>query len=357
MKRCFVIFCFLLLGNFSFAQNLVLNPGFEEHGEIYGNGAGSDNMRGNHVKNWFSPTAGSPDYFVRANPYLVNQYGPPQSYSGLAMAGIAVYGGRKEYREYVIGEFSAPLEEGVTYNFSMALALAAYSGQIITSFGVCLTHDRILSTDMATALKFIPQLVIDSTDQESMNGKWMVFNATYIARGGEKFITIGNFAADKKTKSKKVNGDNGAPYAYYYLDDISLSPEKDDTLVAEMIVPEIPVDTIFKIAAGKTLVIDNVYFETDRSIIKKESFPILDEIIAALAESPELNVEIAGHTDADGTVSHNQTLSEARAEAVARYFIENGITKGRITSKGYGSSRPISADKNKNRRVEFIFSD
>ncbi len=357
MKKCFAICCFLLLGKFLFAQNMVLNPGFEEHGEIYGNGPGSDNMRGNRVKNWFSPTGGSPDYFLRGNPYLENQYGLPLSHSGQAMAGIAVYGGRKEYREYVIGEFSAPLEAGVTYNFSMAIALAAYSGQMINSFGVCLTHDRIMEKEKAMALKFIPQLIIDSTDQESMNGKWVTFHATYTAKGGEKFITIGNFSADKKTKSKKVNGDKGAPYAYYYLDDISLSPEKEDSIVVEMIVPEIAVDTTFKIAAGKTLVIDNVYFEVDRSVIKQESFPVLDEIIQAMLEQQQLNVEIDGHTDSDGSLEHNQKLSEARAEAVARYFVENGIAKGRITTKGYGSSRPVGSEKNKNRRVEFIFSD
>ncbi len=357
MKHVFAICCFLLLENFSFSQNMVLNPGFEEHGEIYGNGPGSDNMRGNRVKNWFSPTGGSPDYFLRGNPYLDNPYGLPSSHSGQAMAGIAVYGGLKEYREYVIGEFSSPLLEGVTYHFSMALALAAYSGQMINSFGVCLTHDRIMEKEKAMALKFIPQLIIDSTDQESINGKWMVFQATYTAKGGEKFITIGNFSADKKTKSKKVNGENGAPYAYYYLDDISLSLPTNDTIAEAEIVLEIPVDTTFKIAAGKTLVIDNVYFEVDRSVIKQESFPVLDEIIHAMLEQQQLNVEIDGHTDSDGSLEHNQKLSEARAEAVARYFVENGIAKGRITTKGYGSSKPISSDKNKNRRVEFIFSD
>lgn len=356
MKRGFVICCFLLLGKISSAQNLVMNPGFEDHGEIYGNGAGSDNMRGNRVKSWFSPTDGSPDYFLRGNPYLVNQYGPPLSHSGMAMAGMTVYGGQKEYREYIIGEFSTPLVAGVTYDFSIAIALAAFSGEMVDGFGICFTHDRIVSKGSTSALKFIPQLIIDSTNQDSMNGKWKVFHETYTARGGEKYLTIGNFFTDKKTKSRKVNPGDGAPYAYYYLDDIFLSPQTDDIIVEEIIVPEKPADTL-KIAAGKTLVIDNVYFEVDKSVLKEESFPVLDEIIEAMKDQPGLNVEIDGHTDSDGAVEHNQKLSEARAKSVEAYFISKGIEASRITTNGFGSSRPVGMDKNKNRRVEFVFSD
>jgi outer membrane protein OmpA-like peptidoglycan-associated protein len=359
MKSLIVAACFIVAGNFSLAQNLVLNPGFEEHGEIYGNGAGSDNMRGNRVKSWFSPTDASPDYFVRGNPYLVNQYGAPQSYAGNAMAGMAVYGGRKEYREYIIGEFSAPLEAGVTYDFSMAVALAALSGQMIGEFAVCFTHDRIVDKKTSYALKFVPQLIIDSTDQDGMIGKWMMFHGTYTAFGGEHFLTIGNFSTDKKTNARKVNAEKGAPYAYYYLDEISLSPQKDETVVVEEIetgIPEKEADTM-RIAAGKKLVIDNVYFEVDKSIIKEESFPVLDVIIAAMIGQPELKVVIDGHTDSDGTKEHNQKLSEDRAKSVQAYFIAQGIDASRISTNGFGSSKPIGNDKNKNRRVEFTFSN
>jgi outer membrane protein OmpA-like peptidoglycan-associated protein len=357
MKVWIVAACFFFAGNFSVAQNLVLNPGFEDHGEISGNGAGSDNMRGNRVKHWFSPTDASPDYFVRGNPYLVNQYGPPLSFSGQAMAGMAVYGGRKEYREYIIGEFSAPLEAGVTYDVSMALALAAFSGEMINGFGICFTHDRIIDKGLSGALKFVPQIIIDSTDQDGLIGKWMTFHMTYIARGGENYITLGNFSTDKKTDSRKVNAGKGAPYAYYYLDDISVTPQQDDSVVVEeTIIPEKEPDTM-RIAAGKTLVIDNVYFEIDKSVLKEESFPVLDEIIAAMIDQPELKVEIDGHTDSDGSKEHNQKLSEGRAISVKTYFISKGIDASRITTNGFGSSKPIGADKTKNRRVEFVFSD
>lgn len=359
MKAFVIAVGFIVAGNFSLAQNLVLNPGFEEHGEISGNGAGTDNMRGNRVKSWFCPTDASPDYFVRGNPYLVNQYGPPQSYAGNAMAGMAVYGGKKEYREYIIGELSAPLEAGVTYDFSMALALAAFSGEMVSEFAVCFTHDRIFDKKNSYALKFVPQLHIDSTDQDGMIGKWMVFHATYTATGGEHFLTIGNFYTDKKTDARKVNAGKGAPYAYYYLDEISLSPhvEIDESIaVNETVIPEKEPDTM-RIAAGKKLVIDNVYFEVDKSALKEESYPVLDVIIAAMLEQPGLKVVIDGHTDSDGTKEHNQKLSEDRARSVQTYFISQGIDASRISTNGFGSSRPVGDDKNKNRRVEFTFSN
>ena len=274
------------------------------------------------------------------------------------MAGIAVFGGLSEYREYIIGELSAPLDAGVTYDFSIAIALAAFSGKMIGEFGVCFTASRIFDKNTAAALKFVPQIIIDSTDQDGVNGKWMVFRASFTAIGGEKFLTIGNFANDKKTDWKKINAGKGAPYAYYYIDDISLTPEGSITIdeaITEM-ETEKPADTL-QIAAGKTLVIDNVYFEVDKSVLKEESFPVLDEIIAALKDQPQLKVTIDGHTDSDGTKEHNQKLSEDRARSVEAYFISQGIEASRISTNGYGSSRPVGEDKNKNRRVEFTFSN
>jgi outer membrane protein OmpA-like peptidoglycan-associated protein len=361
MKRGIVFCCFFLIGIFSFSQNLILNPGFEEHGETLGNTPDGDNLRGNHVKNWLSPTDASPDYFLKGDDYLYNQYGPPQAHSGNAMAGIVVHGERREYREYIIGELSAPLEAGKTYDFSMAIALAAFSGEMIDEYGVCFTNERLQDKKISGSLKNIPQLVIDSISQDKLIGKWMVFHETYTAVGGEKFITIGNFSADKKTNVRRVNPGKGAPYAYYYLDDISLTPHTDTVTVMEPVIEKIPADTL-KIVAGKKLVVENIYFETDKSVLKTESFPVLDEIISAMKDQPGLKVEIDGHTDAQGTKEHNQKLSEDRAKSVAEYFVSKGIDQSRITTKGFGSGKPVADEESeegrqKNRRVEFVFSD
>ncbi|HEU4716287.1 MAG TPA: OmpA family protein, partial [Bacteroidia bacterium] len=78
-------------------------------------------------------------------------------------------------------------------------------------------------------------------------------------------------------------------------------------------------------------------------------------ILAAMKSQPEMKVEIDGHTDSDGDPLANQKLSEDRAKAVADFFIENGIDPSRISWKGFGSTRPVSDDKSRNRRVEFVF--
>ena len=74
-----------------------------------------------------------------------------------------------------------------------------------------------------------------------------------------------------------------------------------------------------------------------------------------------LKAKISGHTDSDGEEVYNQKLSEKRAEAVLEYLTKKGIDKARLSSIGYGESKPIkdnSTEKGKklNRRVEFKFS-
>ncbi|HEY0261685.1 MAG TPA: OmpA family protein, partial [Chitinophagales bacterium] len=62
-----------------------------------------------------------------------------------------------------------------------------------------------------------------------------------------------------------------------------------------------------------------------------------------------------GHTDDSGTPEHNLVLSKARAKSVANYLQSKGIDANRISYQGFGSSKPVSDDKSKNRRVDFIF--
>jgi len=108
-----------------------------------------------------------------------------------------------------------------------------------------------------------------------------------------------------------------------------------------------------------TLRLDNVYFDTDKSTIKPESYSALDEVGEILAKWPELRIEIGGHTDNTGESNYNRTLSDARAAAVKDYLTSKfDLRKDQYTSKGYGETRPVatndtSAGRAENRRVEF----
>ncbi len=104
-------------------------------------------------------------------------------------------------------------------------------------------------------------------------------------------------------------------------------------------------------------VIRGIQFETAKSIIRPVSYPVLDEVLVVLRENPSLRVEIDGHTDSTGSAAFNQTLSEQRAKAVLEYFVSKGISRGRLTAKGFGPRNPVASNataegRAKNRRVE-----
>lgn len=129
--------------------------------------------------------------------------------------------------------------------------------------------------------------------------------------------------------------------------------------------PNVPTDEPFEITidlqqleVGKSVVLNNIFFDTDKFILKGESKTELEKLLTFLKENNEINIEIAGHTDNVGSSSYNQKLSENRAMAVSNYLIENGIDKTRLTYKGYGDSKPIASNdtdegKAKNRRTTF----
>ena len=111
---------------------------------------------------------------------------------------------------------------------------------------------------------------------------------------------------------------------------------------------------------GNLEILDKIYFETAKAIIKPESFPILDAVAATMKGNPQITlIEIQGHADERGDDDYNLRLTDDRAHSVKRYLIEHGVEESRLTAKGYGETRPISPGHNeaawsKNRRVEFV---
>ena len=92
--------------------------------------------------------------------------------------------------------------------------------------------------------------------------------------------------------------------------------------------------------------------------IDPDSAGLLDRLIETALRCPTANIEIAGHTDADGEDAFNQALSEKRAQAVMDYLVKAGLPADRFTAIGYGSTQPVAANdtdegKAQNRRIEF----
>ncbi|NNC64759.1 MAG: OmpA family protein [Gammaproteobacteria bacterium] len=99
-----------------------------------------------------------------------------------------------------------------------------------------------------------------------------------------------------------------------------------------------------------------VNFETNSDVLLPSATNVLDDAAQTLRNNPSIVVEVAGHTDSDGTEAYNQSLSERRAIAVRTYFINAGIAANRLTARGYGEAEPIAsnatnAGKAQNRRV------
>ena len=104
--------------------------------------------------------------------------------------------------------------------------------------------------------------------------------------------------------------------------------------------------------------LQGIQFETAKDVIRTKSFSILDKVVKVMNENPEYNLEINGHTDSQGNDAYNQTLSDKRAAAVKKYLTDKGIDAARLTSSGFGESKPVAdnataAGRAKNRRVEF----
>lgn len=107
------------------------------------------------------------------------------------------------------------------------------------------------------------------------------------------------------------------------------------------------------VVAPTPVVLPTVLFRLGTAELLPEAIPALDELAAALKARPALKLRVAGHTDGIGEPEKNQALSEQRAEAVKNYLVGAGIAAGRISTSGYGDSRPLfPAPDARNRRVE-----
>lgn len=119
-------------------------------------------------------------------------------------------------------------------------------------------------------------------------------------------------------------------------------------------------DTRSKLITEGKLVTYGITFDVNKADIKSESFGTLKGIAGVLAENPDVNVKIIGHTDGDGDDAKNLDLSKRRAESVKNELVKNfGIDSSRLTTEGAGETKPIAANdipvnKARNRRVEII---
>ena len=137
----------------------------------------------------------------------------------------------------------------------------------------------------------------------------------------------------------------------YFLDIIDLLGQTGEEKVVQDFYLE-------RIEVGTKVVLENIYFQTGKAVLRPESNDALDQVYRFLENNPGMKLEISGHTDNTGSLRINQKLSRDRARAVVNYLVGRGIPESMLVYEGYADTQPLASndtveDRKKNRRVEF----
>lgn len=176
---------------------------------------------------------------------------------------------------------------------------------------------------------------------------------------------VGVTYSDPKTGEYEIHLPGGHLYGFRAEADGHISENQNldlreftkDGVLADKNITLAPIE-VAVVDVNTTIKLNNIFFDFDKAVLRAESFPELNRIVAMMKEKSTMQVEIAGHTDPIGTEEYNLGLSKRRANAVSNYLIKQGIEAARINTVFFGESRPIDTTQTregnrKNRRVEF----
>lgn len=132
----------------------------------------------------------------------------------------------------------------------------------------------------------------------------------------------------------------------FYSENFSLTGQSTEI---EPYIKNIPLQPV---EIGESIVLKNVFFDTDKFDLKPESLIELNKLVDFLNKNNTLIIEISGHTDNQGKPDYNKQLSENRAKSVFEYLIGRGINQNRLSYKGYGDTRPVTTNETPEGRAE-----
>jgi hypothetical protein len=201
-------------------QNLVPNPSFEEYSDC------PDNLGQLNLTEGWTGVLGSVDYY---NVCGTNGYGIPANNGGYqesfeggrGYAGVAIFGlGVSNFREYVGVQLIEVLQMDYKYDVSVRLSSADTAQFAVRNFGCAFTQTQP-PNDISFLLAIQPQITYSDTSYLDDTLGWMTVEGSFIASGGEQFMTFGNFDSDVETDTLRVRED-GLPVSYYYVDSVSV---------------------------------------------------------------------------------------------------------------------------------------
>ena len=220
-----LLFC--VLAQPLWSQNLVPNPSFESYGAYP-----TSISQANNLNNWFVPPShnGSSDFFHSCSSSSLADVPGNLFGSQLARTGNGYIGGyigyrlapNENYREYLEVQLSSPLVAGQTYLVEAYLSMPDNVGWYADHYGFYLSNTQLNGTGNHFHLPVIPQVEAAGSFFTNTTG-WTQIGGTYVASGGEQFLTIGNFRDFTVTNiAPSTGGSVGNPYIY--VDDVSISP-------------------------------------------------------------------------------------------------------------------------------------
>jgi outer membrane protein OmpA-like peptidoglycan-associated protein len=276
-----------------------------------------------------------------------------------------------DYSEYGTNKLFKKLEKDSLYCLSMFVCLGNASTVSIKGVDALFSSKRIkVFTLKNLSYKYKPDLKLGDSYITNKK-KWIKISGIYKAKGGEKYLTIGNFTKTDSVIFPKLLSQSKIYEGYLLIDDVSLIPIHDssqcDCNIKRISIETIESDSMSEgdrkrviSAEGTILSLNNLYFDTDSYEIKPESFEELNKLYNLLVSRPELKITVNGYTDNTGSYKHNLRLSQQRAKAVVDYLIRKGIEKERLKYIGYGEDNPIRTNETEegraaNRRIEVEF--
>jgi OmpA-OmpF porin, OOP family len=363
-------------------ENLVENGGFES---ITGKGpkkVGQIDM----ATGWKSPTGARADLFMSDTkiPEIgapANVYGNEEPREGENYAGIMTFSfGDKLPRTYILGKLSAPLKKDMKYCVKFYASLADGSKYSANQLGVNL-NKKEFGTDAKSSIIDETHILHPKNKMFTATYGWELVCGTYIAEGGEKFITIGNFTSNDNTKNErnKKNADwKGTPIvgSYFYIDDISVTligdGEMCDCGIDEQVQELSP--TIYqrafrvndKASAKEKIEEQTTYFAAGKDRISEQGKAGLDIVAEQLKANGNMMITLIGHSGAtEDEYSQKKPIyadmDKKRAAAVKEYLVSKGVDANRITieTKGHSAANKEIAESDdddlkmaKSQRVE-----
>jgi outer membrane protein OmpA-like peptidoglycan-associated protein len=290
-------------------------------------------------------------------------------------------------KTYLYTRLACPLEQGKHYKFHFWLRVPTFE---MREIGIYWSTTDVLG-NFNPDLTLKPHLSFVKTDAKPKYkpNEWGEFSKTFIAKGGEKYLIIGNFEPD----NPKIHGRHSLKIdrLLYHLDDASLilmdSVQSQPCEIAKIfadsmyklnfrhILPksQIPAPVAAQVttrptslpvprksaAKSDTLTIPNIVFAHNSDVIEIPFQSVLDSMIQKIEPAKIRRVEIIGHTDDHGSDDYNQKLSLRRAHAISNYLINKQLKIPNIACIGRGESQPVAdnvteSGRQRNRRVEIV---